>query len=60
MSYTTLEEEHVILMYFLFTLNSTQETCIPSDSQEISLQTYTYIFISEIKMIEMLTDLNWK
>ena len=45
---------------FLFTLDSTHEIYIPSDSQESSLQTYTHLFSLEVKMVEILTDLNWK
>ena len=44
----------------LFTPDSTQEIHTPSDSQETSLQTYTHIFSLEVKMVETLTDLNWK
>ena len=33
---------------------------IPSNSQETSLQIYTHIFSLKIKMVEILTDLNWK
>ena len=44
----------------LFTLDSTQKN-IPSNSQETSLQTHTHIFSLEVvKMLELLTDLNWK
>ena len=42
----------------LFTLDSTQEIYIPSDNQESSLETYTHIFSLEVKMVEILTDLN--
>ena len=43
---------------YLFTLDSTQEIYIPSESQETSLQTYTHVFSLEVKMVEILTDLN--
>ena len=33
---------------------------IPSDSQETSVQTYTHVYSLEVKMIEILTDLNLK
>ena len=44
----------------LFALDSTQEIDAPSESQEISFQMYTHIFSLEARMVEMLTDLNWK
>ena len=44
----------------LFILDSTQEIYISSNSQETSLQMYTPIFSLEIRMVEILTDLNWK
>ena len=43
-----------------FTLDSTQEIYIPSNSQETGLQTYSHIFSLEVKMVEILMDLNWK
>ena len=52
----TVQEERICL----FTLDSTQEIYIPSDSQESSLQIYTHIFSLEVKMLEKLTDLNWR
>ena len=36
----------------LFTLDSMQEIYIPSDSQETSLQLYTYILSLEVKMVK--------
>ena len=42
----------------LFRLDPTQEIYIPNDSQETNLQTYTRIFSLEVKMVEILTDLN--
>ena len=33
---------------------------ISSESQETSLQTYTYVYSLELKMVEILTDLNLK
>ena len=44
----------------LFALDSTQEIDAPSESQESSLQTYSHILSLEDKMVEILTDLNWK
>ena len=44
----------------LFTLDSTQEIYVPTDSQETNLQIYTHIFSLEVKMVEILTNLNWK
>ena len=44
----------------LFTQDSTREIYIPNDNQEAGLQTYTLIFSLEVKMVEILTDLNWK
>ena len=44
----------------LCTLDSTQEIYIPSNSQETSLQTYKHIVSLEVKMVEILADLNWK
>ena len=43
----------------LFILDSTQEIYISSNSKETSLQMYTTIFSLEIRMVEILTDLNW-
>ena len=54
-----MEEEHAIQTN-LFTIDSTHEIFIPSNSQETSLQMYTYVFSLEVKMVEILTDLNWK
>ena len=42
----------------LFTLDFTQEIYIPSDSQDTSLQTFTHILSLEVKLVEILTDLN--
>ena len=39
---------------------SATEKYIPSDSQETILQMYTHVFSLEAKMLEILTDLNWK
>ena len=44
----------------LFTLDSTPEIYIPSNSQETGLQTYSHIFSWEVKMVAILMDLNWK
>ena len=44
----------------LFTLDSTQEIYIPSDGQESSHQTHRHIFAPEVKMVAILTDLNWQ
>ena len=44
----------------LFTLDYTQEIYIPSNSQETSVQMYAHVFSLEVKMVEILTDLNWK
>ena len=46
----------------LFTLDSTQEMYIPSNSQETNLQihTHTHIFSLAVKMVETFMDLNWK
>ena len=55
----TVDEEHAILTD-LFALDSTQEICIPSNSQETSPQKYTRDFSLEVKMVEILMDLNWK
>ena len=44
----------------LFTSDSTQEIYISNDNQWTSLQTYTPIFSLKVKMVEILTDLNWK
>ena len=41
----------------LFTLDSTPEIYLPSDSQESSLQMYTLILSLEFKMVEILKDL---
>ena len=54
----TVEEEHAIQTK-LFVDTRFLSRNIPSDSQETSLQTYTYVFGLEIKMVEILTDLNW-
>ena len=43
----------------LFTLNSTQKIYIPSDNQEKVSKLHTH-FTLEVKMEEVLTDLNWK
>ena len=37
-----------------------QEIYIPRDIQEINLRMYTHIFSLELKMGELLIDLNWK
>ena len=51
---------HILLDACLFTLDSTQEIFFPNDSQEISLQMYTDIFSLEVRMVEILMDLNSK
>ena len=51
-----MTEEHAIQeIIFVYT-----KYCILSESQEISLQTYTHVFSLEVKMVEILMDLNWK
>ena len=42
----------------LFTLDSTQEIYVSSDSQESSLQTNTLIFSLQVKIVEIFTILN--
>ena len=42
---------------FLFTLDSTQEIYIPSDSYETSLPMYTHVLSLEVEMLEIL---KWK
>ena len=54
-----VKEEHAIQTN-LITYTSFHARTIPSDSQETSVQTYKYIFSIEVKMVEILTDLNWK
>ena len=54
-----VEEEHAIQPN-LFVYTRFHSRNIPSDSQETSLQTYTHVFGLEIKMVEILTDLNYK
>ena len=44
----------------LFKLDPTQEIYIPSNSQGTNLQIYTHVFSLAFKMVEKLTDLNWK
>ena len=44
----------------LLTIDSIQEICILSNSQETSLKMYTQIFSLKVKMVEILMDLNWK
>ena len=57
----TVEEEHVIQTnLFVYTRLHLQNIYIPSNSQETSLQTYTCLFSLEVKMVEILMDLNWK
>ena len=51
-----VEEQHAIQI----PLYSTQEIYIPSDSQETSLQTCIQGFSVEVKIVEILMDLNWK
>ena len=58
--FTVEEERAQFRRICLFTLDSTQEVYIPSDSQESSLQIYRQIFSLEVKMVEILTDLNLK
>ena len=55
----TVEEDHAIQPN-LFVDTRFLSRNIPSDSQETSLQTYTHVFGLENKMVEILTDLNWK
>ena len=45
---------------FLFTLSSTQEIYVPSDSQETSLLINIYVLSCKVKMVEILMDINWK
>ena len=52
-----VEEEHAIQIC-LFTLVSSLEVYILSESQEIILQKYTHIFSLEAGVFEILTDLN--
>ena len=57
----TVEEEHAIQMdLFVYTRLYSRNIYIPSDSQKSSLQIYTRIFSSEVEMVEILMDLNWK
>ena len=62
-SYLTVEEEHAIQKdLFVYTSFHSRNIYIPSESQEKSLQMYTSVFSLEVKMVEILTDLNrkWK
>ena len=46
---------------FLFKLDSTQEMHIPSHSHgKMSANTHTHVLSLEVKMVEILMDLNWK
>ena len=55
-----VEEEIAIQMDLFVILDSTREIYISSDSQEASLQSCTHVFSLEVKMVEILTDFNWK
>ena len=44
----------------MFILHSTQEIYIPSENQETRLKIYTQISSLEVKVVEILKDLNWK
>ena len=41
-------------------LDSSQEIYTPCDSQETGFHMYAHIFSVDVKMLEILTDLNWK
>ena len=44
---------------YVFTLDSTQEIYVPIDSKETSFHIYTHMFSLEVKIVKILTDLNW-
>ena len=52
-----MKEEHIIQTDLFVYTDSTKEIYIQSDSQEKSLQMYTYVFSLEVKMVGILTDL---
>ena len=45
---------------FVYVIFRFYKNYIPSDSQGTSLQMYTHIFSLEVKIMEILIDLNWK
>ena len=57
----TVEEEHAIQTYsFVYTRFYSRNKYVPNNNQETSLKTYTHIFSLEVKMVEIMTYLNWK
>ena len=54
-----MEEEQAI-QTDLFVYTRFHSRNIPSDSQESSLQAYAHVFSLEVKIVEILTDLNAK
>ena len=59
-NHCTVKEESAIETDLFFSLDSPREIYIPSNSQGTSLHTCTHVFILEVKMVEILTDLSWK
>ena len=58
--FITVEEEHAIQTdLFVYTRFHSRNIYISSDSKETSLQMCTHIFSVEVKMVEILIDLDW-